>query len=285
MKITFCKITSVIIFIATCSFFTFSCQKKFDPKSYAPPQTFGGYSSSDEIASANLIGHWAFENSLIDSVSNTSGTGVGTSFTTGLKGQALQGADNGYVISTPSSSILDIQSFTIAFWVNTTQNTDGTFGLVCLSNTNDFWGNIDIFFENGSTSSNAVLKAHIENWTETNTDNDQWLGAFSIGNVWNSWSHIVVTYDAGSSTFATYVNGVLINTTVKANNGNLKFQNASALIFGTMQFNADPSLGTAGGPQDWASYLPGAMDELRIYNKAITAGDVKALYQLENLGL
>ncbi|MCZ0212096.1 hypothetical protein OZK63_42805, partial [Streptomyces sp. UMAF16] len=70
----------------------------------------------------------------------------------------------------------------------------GTFGLVCLSNTQDFWGNIDIFFENGSTPTNANLKAHIENWVNPTTDNDQWLGTFAAGNIWNKWSHIVLTY-------------------------------------------------------------------------------------------
>jgi hypothetical protein len=71
---------------------------------------------------------------------------------------------------------------------------------------------------------------------------------------------------------------------VNAGNGNLTFQNATALIFGTMQFNATPSLGTAGGAQPWASYVPGAIDEVRIYNKALVAADIKALYQLEKLG-
>ncbi|RTL55704.1 MAG: LamG domain-containing protein [Sphingobacteriales bacterium] len=261
-----------------------SCQKSFDPASYAPAQTFGGYTTSREIAASNLVGYWGFENSLIDSVSNKNGNGVGTSFTTGIKGNALQGANNGYFITTPSSAVVGLKSFTISFWVNSPQNTNGTFGLVCLSNTQDFWGNIDIFFENGSTPTNANLKAHIENWVNPTTDNDQWLGTFAAGNIWNKWSHIVLTYDATTSTFVTYLNGSAINTTVKAGNGPLTFQNASALIFGTMQFNTTPSLGTAGGAQGWASYMPGAMDEVRIYNKAIAAADVKALYQLQNLG-
>jgi hypothetical protein len=285
MKQIIYKLISATLILVFVSFLCTSCQKSFDPASYAPARTFGGYTSSGQISSSALVGHWSFENSLIDSVSSTNGTAVGTTYTPGLKGKALQGANNGYVISKPSAAVLALKSFTIALWVNTTQNTTGTYGLVCLSNTQDFWGNIDVFFENGSTSSNANLKAHIENWTNATTDNDAWLGSFAIGNVWNSWTHIVVSYDATSSTFVTYVNGSIVNSTVKAGNGNLNFLNASALIFGTMQFNVTPSLGTAGGSQSWASYVPGAMDEIRIYNKAITSSEVKALYQLENLGL
>ncbi len=262
-----------------------SCQEKFDPKSYAPVQSFGGYGNSSQIASANLVGHWSFENSLIDSVSSTVGTGVGTSFTAGIKGQGLQGANNAYYITTPSTAVVNLQSFTIALWVNTPQNTTGTYGLVCLSNTQDFWGNFDVFFENGSSYNNAKFKAHIENWQTPTTNHDTWLGAYDIGDVWNKWTHLAVTYDANTSAFNMYVNGSsIISPVISAGNGNLTIKNASALIFGTMQFNATPSLGTAGGAQPWASYVPGAMDEVRIYNKALAATDINALYQLEKRG-
>ncbi|MBS1654643.1 MAG: hypothetical protein JSU05_07350, partial [Bacteroidetes bacterium] len=118
-----------------------------DEKSFFAPFSVNGYTAAAQIAPANLIGHWSFENSLIDSVSSTIATGVGTSFANGVKGKALQGANNGYVISVPSSAVVSMTSFTISLWVNTPQNTTGTYGLVCLSNTNDFWGNLDFFFE------------------------------------------------------------------------------------------------------------------------------------------
>jgi hypothetical protein len=261
-----------------------SCQKKFNPDSYAPVQSFGGFGSSSQIQPSNLVGHWAFENSLVDSVSGTVATGVNTTFSTGIKGAGLQGADKGYVTSTPSNAILGLQSFTVSLWVNVPQNTTATYGLVGLSNTADFWGNFDIFFENGSTSSNGIFKYHVENWKTATTDNETWSDNLSVGDVWNKWIHFAVTYDAGSSTFVVYQNGGAINTKVNTGNGALKFQNASALIFGTMQFNVTPSIGTAGGPQTWAGYVPGKMDEIRIYKAALSADEVKALYQLEKLG-
>ena len=287
-RIYFRLITTTSLIVTIIILFT-SCQKTFDPKSYAPALSFGGYATSSQIAPTNLVGHWSFENSLIDSVSSTAGTAVGTSFTAGIKGKALQGANNAYFITTPSTAVKNLQSMTISIWVNTPQNTTGTFGLACLSNTNDFWGNFDLFFENGSSPTNAQLKAHVENWRiapPDTTDHDTWLGAYGIGAVWNQWTHVVLTYDAGTSTFNYYVNGstILPSPVVNAGNGNLNFLHASALIFGTMQFNATPSLGTAGGAQPWASYVPGAIDEVRIYNKALVASDVGALYQLEKRG-
>ena len=56
------------------SLFMLSCQKKFDPASYAPAESFGGFASSDAIEPSSLVAHFAFENTLIDSVSKTSAT-------------------------------------------------------------------------------------------------------------------------------------------------------------------------------------------------------------------
>lgn len=261
-----------------------SCQKKFDPGSYAPEQSFGGFAKSNQIQASNLVGYWSFENSLIDSVSSTVATGVNTTFSNGIKGAGLQGADKAYVTSIPSNAVIGLQSMTVSLWVNVPQNTKGTYGLVALSNTAADWGNFDIFFENGSTASNAVFKYHIENWQTATTDKDTWSDNLSIGDVWNKWIQMVVTYNAASSTFIVYQNGAAINTKVNAGNGPLKFQNGSALIFGTMQFNVTPPIGTDKGPKDWVSYMPGKMDEIRIYKVALTADEVKALYQLEKLG-
>ena len=103
------SISTYIAALVVLAFGFTSCQKSFNPASYAPAQTFGGYASSRDIAASNLVGYWGFENSLIDSVSSTNGTGVGTSFTTGIKGNALQGANNGYFITTPSSAVVGLK--------------------------------------------------------------------------------------------------------------------------------------------------------------------------------
>jgi len=122
-----------------------ACQKDFDPSSYAPVQSFGGFGSSGEIAPSNLVGHWSFENSLVDSVSGSAGTVVNNTFSNGIKGQALQGAAKGYFITTPSDAVKNLQSFTVSLWVNVPQNTKGIYGLFPLTNTGGFWGNLASF--------------------------------------------------------------------------------------------------------------------------------------------
>jgi hypothetical protein len=186
-----------------------SCYKKFDPASYAPPLSIGGYTSTNEIAPSSLVGYWAFDGSLVDSVSNTAGTNSGTSFTGGIKGQALQGVDKGYVLADAGTAIQNLHSFTVTTWVNSPQNANGIVGLIDVANTASFWGNLTVFFENGSTADVGKLKVHVNN-----NGKDAWLGNYDLTKPWNTWMNIAVSYD-GDSTFKVFLNGSKIATQTK----------------------------------------------------------------------
>jgi hypothetical protein len=85
-----------------------SCQKEFNAKTYAPPKpppSFSGYTSSKEIEPTHLVAFWPFSGNLKDSISGTAGVNTGTSFTTGIEGQGLQGAANSYVITQAPTAI------------------------------------------------------------------------------------------------------------------------------------------------------------------------------------
>ncbi|WP_432671730.1 LamG-like jellyroll fold domain-containing protein [Flavobacterium sp. SM2513] len=72
--------------------------------------------------------------------------------------------------------------------------------------------------------------------------------------LFNTWNHVAVTYDAPSTTMKLYVNGVMVseNTTVPASAGN------------TIQLGAYAN----------AVLFNGGMDEVRIWNKALTADEI-----------
>ncbi|WP_026768174.1 LamG-like jellyroll fold domain-containing protein [Asinibacterium sp. OR53] len=265
--------------IAGSSMLLSSCYKKFDPSSYAPALSIGGYTSAKSIAPGNLVGYWSFDNNVTDSVTNTAGTNVGVGFVNGIKGAAMQGGVNKYVLFNPGSGIQNLQSFTVTSWVNSPQNTNGIAGILDIANTNSFWGNLTIFFENGGTATNANLKVHVNN-----NGKDAWLGNYNITNAWNVWMNIAVSYDAASSTFKVFVNGSKIATQVVANFGPLQFQNATKMVFGTVQFQTTPSLTSATSSQPWASFMTGQLDEVRIYNKALAESDINALVKLEGRG-
>jgi len=256
-----------------------SCQKEFDPASYAPALNIGGYTSAKQIAPSSLVAYWAFDGSLIDSVSNTVGVNTGTSFAPAVKGNGLQGVLNGYVVSNTPAAVQNLKSFTLTLWEKMPLNDKGIIGLVDVSNSNSFWGNMTVFFENGGTAASGNLKFHLNN---AGTDN--WLGNYAMTSPWDKWNQIALSYDQGTSTYKVYVNGAKIATQVIANNGPLVFQNASKMVFGTVHFQTTPSLTTATGKQDWASYLVGQLDEVRIYNKALTDTEISSLQKLEGRG-
>ncbi len=272
------KNSLLIVFIS--SIILTSCYKSFDPNSYKPVFTVNGYASSNDIGKGSLVAYWAFDGSTIDSVSQTVGTAVNTSFATGFKGQALQGASNGYVISDLPSAIKNIGSFTIDFWINTPQNTNGIVTPICITKDNDFWSSLEMFYENGSTGTSANFKIHFNDGTH-----EVWFTTAYLTNPWNAWQNIAVTYDASTSTFSLYQGGTFVASQTAAGLGNIAFSSAATqIVFGTEQFQCDPSIGTAGGAQGWASYLTGQLDEVRVYNTALSASDLQALIILQGKG-
>ena len=262
------------------SFLMFSsCYKQFDPESYAPDLVIGGYTSTAEIAPENMVAYWGFNGNLNDSISGAAATNVGTTLTGGIKGQAIQCGQDVYVLATPSEEVQNMTSFTISYWVNTPFNPDGIMGTVNLNHASRFWGNINMFFENGASETVAKFKYILtSNTTEAGSD------VYDLQNFWGTWNNMTLTYNEGSSTATLYVNGSRIAAKTFAGLGPLHFNEATTWIFGTAQFQTDPSSTSATGKQDWASYLLGALDEIRVYNVALSDADVNALVKLEARG-
>lgn len=254
-----------------------SCQKKFDASSYAPALSINGYTAASQVAKANLVAYWAFNGTLADSVSNTAGTGTGSSFSGGIKGSALSITGSSYVVSNTPANLQNLTSFTMTTWVYLPQNTTGIATIVDIVNPASFWGNMDVFFENGSTATNGLLKIHLNN-----NGTDLFYGTYNVASPWNTWINIAVSYDAASSTLKAYANGSKIGTATGA--GPIKFQSASKMVFGTVQFETTPSLTTATTSQPWASFVNGQIDETRFYNKALSDDEVSTIVKLENRG-
>jgi hypothetical protein len=261
-----------------------SCQKGFDAKSYAPVKPlpiYNGYSKSKDINPTNLVAYWAFNNSLIDSVSGTVGVATGTSFGDGIaKGKGLQGALHSYVLSDASPALANLHSFTISTWVNTPPPSVGVIGFFSLANTINFWGNIDMFFENGSDNTNGKVRVHM-----SQNGGDFTFAVDNVPNLFNKWVNIAVSYNETDAKCSLYVNGNLITAaTVDKLTGPLAFKNVGKVVFGCVQFMTTPSQTSGSGPQDWASFNTGGTDQVRVYNSVLSAGNVSALYSLENAG-
>ncbi len=191
------------------------------------------------------------------------------------------------MVPTLNDSLSTPGSISIAFWMNgaTGPVDGGAQGLFGISNSKQFWGNLEIFLENYTdpTDPNAVfMKIHMFNATVAG-GGEQWLQSddVKLKNVLGKWTHIALTYDGATSKISLYkdgvvtgVNGLVLNG---GNYGSLKFDNVNGLAIGSFAFQTSPSL-TNHGPEDWAKSFNGALDNFRIYKKSLSAAEVKDLF-------
>ena len=239
------------------------------------------------------IFYMPFDGEAIDLVTLTGGERTaGTNFVEGVQGQALSfnALNASYATYDSVSEIATVESFTLSFWVNpdfvdedNDGAIDGVLGLVNLSNVSRFWGNIDFFVENGSNpTTGADMRLHITNALGGDEFNETWITDVNdVPNFFGQWSSHILTYDATSSEFRYYINGALATTATATWSGGVTFGNSGPLVMGCVQFQTDPSLTSATGSQPWASYLTGEMDEIRIFNIALSEQAVTDLYESE----
>jgi hypothetical protein len=97
----------------------------------------------------------------------------------------------------------------------------------------------------------------------------------------NKWTHLALTYDENTSQLSLYADGQptsLHNKVLGGGNyGKIKFNDVNGMVLGTMQFQTDPSL-TNHGPEPWAKSFNGALDQFRLYNKALSAAEITDLF-------
>ena len=245
-----------------------------------PPPVPGGYTNSNQVASNNLVAYWSFDGDLKDAVSGAVGTNKGMTFSEGLKGKALKGSDNAadkaHAFTSASAAVAAMTEYTISCWVNTSQNLGAT-GIVSFGNTQDFWGNVNIFLENGGTSTKARFKTIFQNG---NFQSDN--GIQDVENGFNNWTNYSISY-TNTGKFSSFVNGTLVDSkTVPTTN--IHFNNLGPIVFGALHFMTTPSSTTASAGEPWAGYIQGKIDEVRIFNKALSTKEISALSILEGQG-
>jgi Concanavalin A-like lectin/glucanases superfamily len=203
-------------------------------------------------------------------------------------GEAAQIGANGYAsVSSVADGLKTPGSISIAFWMKgaTGPIQGGAQGLFAMSNSTQFWGNLEIFLENYTDAAdpNAVwMKIHLLN-ANVAGGGEQWLADdnVKIKNVLGKWTHIALTYNASTSMITLYKDGAptLINNKVLGGGtyGNLKFDNLTGIVLGSFAFQTTPSF-TNHGPETWAKSFNGALDQFRIFTKALTAAEVLNLF-------
>lgn len=203
------------------------------------------------------------------------------SVTTGARGTAPAG---GQVVYNNANDWGQSTSFTVAFWEKNGVPQGEPQWLFTLPS-KDGWtaSNFTAFVEHnggGSTSSEAVVKVIWGN------DANQWLeftGANKMpGNLLNNeWHHMAFVYDETTSKMSYYVDGVMLTglpsnlTDITVGGGGpARFATPTGFVVGGWAKH-----GGYGGAQDsWIQPWKGSIDQFRLYNKALSATEVAALF-------
>lgn len=278
------KITVGSFLVAAACIGAVGCQKMEQPAlgAYAvDANTPGGplnfYAAFDGTSSDPLL-------NAVDSIRATFPTDNPLTMADGISGKSLQGENKKFVpYVKPNDWAVQAKSFTISFWEKRdgqTKNNAGTNGpeyIFSFKGTSGYshWSGASMLvFMEGNNAAGAVKvmivdKTMADNWFT-------WEGGNTIaGLLDNQWHHISLVYDATTSTMTLYKDGLAnANTRTWTGHGPINIDN------GTIgQFRVGSGPGTNIDTDDWlSSTWKGNIDQLRLYSKAMTAAEVKTLF-------
>jgi hypothetical protein len=250
------------------------CQKMEKPE-------LGNYPQDTNPPGGPLRFYTAFDGTEVDSIRATFGDPENASYTTGITKQAYKGSSSSYIVYPSANDFSKSTSMTIAFWMKKLPHAANAEFVFALPTTTDIWHKSEMFLliedQNQTTTSQAAMKLMIQ---------DQWIefvGTQRLANVTNGeWHHLAFVYDEATSKLTTYVDGTALTglpanlTDIKnggAPRGALSFKNVSKFVVGGPSHHA---LGAT--PDGWMANYSGELDQFRLYNKALTAAEIQALY-------
>ncbi len=212
-------------------------------------------------AVSGLVAEWHFDGSAQDtSGSGNNGTINGATFVQGISGQALSfdGVDDMVVV--PHSPSLSLEKYTMEAWIKRDLNEEfGPLETILIKRYEQSW--MDNYQLNIYPSGKVYASSYSPDiWSWFSLESDRNISA-------GDWYHIAATYDR--STLKIYINGVLDNSVNKQYS---PYQNNFQLVIGRACWG-DPCLFKPSNPS-----FNGIIDEVRLYNRALSDSEIKAEY-------
>ncbi|MDP4262769.1 MAG: LamG domain-containing protein [Bacteroidota bacterium] len=201
------------------------------------------------------------------------------SYAAGVRGTAYKGALDGYIHYLNANDFAKSTNFTIAFWLKTTiaeKDHNNADGILAIASTTNFWSNAVIFADHESSTSDSMqLKFHFANGSGDNWD----FAGYTGGSRWphmydGQWHHVAFVYNSATKTATLYRDGVQFD---QKTNETIAFDgHESQVVVGGFQEAA--SIVDTYANNSWMSGFPGLLDNIRLYNKALSTAEVLALY-------
>jgi len=222
--------------------------------------------TSTGAPTTGLVGYWKFDDGSGTSAADSSGNGntgtlqnAPTWTSSGMINGALTLNGTSQYVSVASTAALNPGSITVSAWFKLSATPSGRTAVVEKWYDFTHWGygleaqpstggpNISFTFRNSSDSSDQQLPSGV---------------VPTVG----VWYHAAATYDSSTGIARIYVNGVLQQSLTDATANPLQ------------QSSYPLGIGVAEDSGSWQYYFPGVIDDVRVYNVALTASQVLALY-------
>lgn len=203
---------------------------------------------SPTLLTDGLVAYYPFDSNANDASGNgNNGTVTGAAFTAGRIGQSILFHDSALdLVTVPHSSSLDItNALTVALWLSPSQNQADDYPTLVSKGNDGVAAQFQLSLgpQLQPRFQGALANTHLARGT---------------------WQHVAVTYEGGICTF--YVNGALDSETSCV----APVHTIGALLLGRINYQT--------WPHKWM--YAGGMDDLRIYNRALSAAEVQALYNV-----
>ncbi len=256
-----------------------SCQKMDRPDmgdypedATSPGGTLSFYAAMDGTGSDNL-------RNAVDSIRALFPASNTLTSTEGASGAAMKGGASTAIVYPSANQFVKATSFTVSLWIKHTESgrTEFLFGL---QDDRYDWSHSSLFMmmEHGSPTEATVKVGVMDQWMEW-PDSHKFPRPIMDG----SWHHFAVAYDEVSSKLSWYFDGALVpdapaSATDVKNSGNprgaLDFSPSKKFVIGGWNKQA----GLTGPTDDWVNGFSGSLDQVRLYNTALTADEINSLY-------
>lgn len=301
--------------LAICAVSSIQSCSKSSGSSTPPPS--GPTSSSDSVEPQALVLYWNFNNSPNETKLGLQGNAVGGSYVTGVRGQAWQGSSTSYItvpIGGDSTKLgTAFNSYSVSVWYNlptAVRPTSGGHaeGIFFMSGDNPGNDGNEFIMEADIASANQLAKDSVpihHGFDNVGGVASSWQSftLASYDTVTTNWVNIVMTYNGASSVYTYYVNGVPVGAESAFSSGMYVSPNTlydgplpvgsgspATQLQGNLTFAPDnpqmfyigcwpPGLYGVSTTLGANGNFQGAIDELRVFNIALSQQDIADLYQ------
>ena len=238
--------------------------------------------ATPHVFAANALGgYWKFDETisgspvLDSSGNNNTGTILGDTPTPTVSYPSLKNTSdteslnfdgNTSVSVTSATSVNLTGSFTIAFWINPSSwNDSASRGIISKYDSDTSKG--FIIYDDGSNSCGGACGPLMNLRIHGQDGVAEYIYSTSAVDV-GTWQYWAVVYDADAQTAKWYKNGVLDST-------------YTDVVLGDASNSVPLTLGLS---QPWSGYFNGNLDEVRLYQNALSSDDIASLSALSVVG-